>query len=287
MADRGRIGERPRIDRSCPCCGGKDFVVEFTYERLIPGETPFPFTHRPDYWREIHRCRTCGHFLEWHAFDTDDLYAGDYVSTTYGDEEGLRRAFERVLALPEERSDNAGRVARINRFAAEYFPRERRSNRVPALTLLDVGSGLCVFGARMREAGWDVTAVDLDPRLAEHAQHVAGVVGRVGDVSAAADRAPFDAITFNKVLEHVADPADLLRAARPLMTAGGFVYVEVPDGEAAVAEGREREEFLLGHRHVFSAASLALMVRNAGGRLLELERLREPSAKLTLRAFVG
>ena len=96
---------------------------------------------------------------------------------------------------------------------------------------------------------------------------------------------PVDAITFNKVLEHVEDPVTMLAAARPLLGAGGFVYVEVPDAEGAALHGPGREEFFIEHHHVFSAASTAMMAGRAGFATLAVERLREPSGKFTLRAF--
>ena len=97
--------------------------------------------------------------------------------------------------------------------------------------------------------------------------------------------ARFDLVTFNKVLEHVDDPVAMLASVARLLTPNGLVYVELPDGEAAEAEGKEREEFLLGHKHVFSLASYALLIAKAGFELLTCERLREPSTKFTLRGF--
>jgi 2-polyprenyl-3-methyl-5-hydroxy-6-metoxy-1,4-benzoquinol methylase len=94
----------------------------------------------------------------------------------------------------------------------------------------------------------------------------------------------FDLVTYNKVLEHVKDPVKLLQKAQDHLLPGGFIYVEVPDGEAAMIDGKDREEFLLGHIHVFSAASLALMATRAGLSICRLERLREPSKKYTLWA---
>jgi hypothetical protein len=67
---------------------------------------------------------------------------------------------------------------------------------------------------------------------------------------------------------------------------GGFVYIELPDGEAALVEGPERQEFFIDHWHVFSATSLAILATRAGFRLQALERLHEPSGKYTLRAFL-
>jgi hypothetical protein len=94
-------------------------------------------------------------------------------------------------------------------------------------------------------------------------------------------------VTFNKVLEHVEDPVALLAKAAELLEPQGFVYAEVPDGEAAAVEGPGREEFFIEHHHVFSPASLALTAARAGLSALAIERLREPSTKFTLRAFLA
>ena len=96
----------------------------------------------------------------------------------------------------------------------------------------------------------------------------------------------FDVITFNKVLEHVEDPVTMLARATRHLNPKGFVYVEVPDGEAASVEGSEREEFFIEHHHVFSPASMAMTAERAGFRVEALERLREPSTKFTIRTFL-
>ena len=97
----------------------------------------------------------------------------------------------------------------------------------------------------------------------------------------------YDSISFNKVLEHVKAPAAMLSRAAEFLKPGGFVYVEVPDGECAASdtEGFGREEFFIEHHHVFSAASAALLISRAGFNLISIERLREPSGKYTLRLF--
>ncbi|CEF48510.1 unnamed protein product [uncultured bacterium] len=265
-------------------CQARHFSLCFEYDQPVAGEIVFAHGRQGNYRREVHRCGLCGHFIELHDFDDSDLYAHDYVDATYGDSEGMRRAFERVMALDESRSDNAGRVRNV----LDVFDRHAGGRMAPgrAPSVLDVGSGLCVFLHRMKAAGWDCTALDVDPRQAEHAERVAGVRALCADFLTTDQLGRYDLITFNKVLEHVNDPVSMLAHAAGRLRAGGLVYVEVPDGEAAMAEGREREEFLLGHRHVFSAASLCLLVERAQFRLTELQRLREPSSKFTLRAFL-
>ncbi len=53
-------------------------------------------------------------------------YEGAYVEATYGDDKGLRAAFERVVKLPPHKSDNEGRIARIQAFAKARWPEAAR-----------------------------------------------------------------------------------------------------------------------------------------------------------------
>jgi 2-polyprenyl-3-methyl-5-hydroxy-6-metoxy-1,4-benzoquinol methylase len=207
------------------------------------------------------------------------LYCGEYVEKTYGDR--MRATFDRILALPPEQSDNAGRVRRVLDFAADHFPTGHRPS------LLDVGAGLGVFPFRMNEAGLDCTALDPDPQAGKHLSEVVGVRTLTGDFFDMESNAlgRFDLITFNKVIEHVEDPVAMLRKAADLLNPRGVVYVEVPD-VAAAAEGPGREEFFIEHHHVFSPVSLILTAERGGFFPIVIERLREPSSKFNLRAFM-
>ena len=129
-------------------CGGGELYVHFTYDTQPPLETRFPLAAGSRYWRELHRCAQCGHYLEYFPLDQAALYGGEYVTATYGDSSGLRKSFERINALPAERSDNVQRVRHIVAFCDGYWSAERWSQRKPAL--LDVGAGLGVFPYRMR-----------------------------------------------------------------------------------------------------------------------------------------
>jgi 2-polyprenyl-3-methyl-5-hydroxy-6-metoxy-1,4-benzoquinol methylase len=264
----------------CPCAGTQ-FTKLFTYHTRPEGETGFRFNAHERYYREVLRCVTCGHMLSVHQLAEGALYAGDYVESTYG-ATGLRGAYERIIALPPDCSDNTGRVRRLLRFAADHWGARQEARP----TVLDVGSGLCVFLHGMKAAGWDCTALDPDPRAATHAREVVGVRSVCADFFTAGNLGVFDVVTLNKVLEHVRDTVAMLARARRHCHPAGFVYLEVPDGEMAAADGPGREEFFIEHHHVFSAASLALLALRAGFAVRVLERLREPSTKYTLRAFL-
>jgi 2-polyprenyl-3-methyl-5-hydroxy-6-metoxy-1,4-benzoquinol methylase len=266
---------------ACFLCGTRHWSRVFIYLTPPGGEVRFAFSSRVPYYREIWRCDTCGHFVSLHSMDDRALYQGEYVQSTYGDG-GIRRAFERINSLDPAKSDNVGRVQRILEFARKFLGDRITSSP----TVLDVGSGLCVFLHRMKQAGWDGTALDLDERALAHAREVVGVKAVCADLQAAEDLGRFDLVTLNKVLEHVKDPVTLLACTARHVHDSGFVYVELPDGEAAVADGPEREEFFIDHHHVFSLASFALLARQAGFRVHRLERIREPSTKYTLFAFL-
>jgi 2-polyprenyl-3-methyl-5-hydroxy-6-metoxy-1,4-benzoquinol methylase len=188
------------------------------------------------------------------------------------------------MSLPADRSDNRHRVARI----LEFF----RTHAPGAVTgtprLLDVGAGLGVFPAVMKESGWHVTALEPDPRTVEHLREVVGVEAANANLFdlQPASFGTFDAITFNKVLEHVEDPVPLLAKAAEFLRPQGFIYVELPD-VAAAEDGPGREEFFIEHHHVFSPASLILLAERAGMAVVSVERLREPSGKFTLRGFLA
>lgn len=261
----------------CPCRGEFEEPA-FSYDAPPDGETRFDFGS--EYRRAYNRCGVCGHWFSRHGMDLSAIYSGAYVDATYGNR--MRATYDRIMALPPGRSDNAGRVARVNAFARQFLP---SSSSPPSV--LDIGSGLAVFPARMREAGWSCTALDPDPNAAAHARDVAGVEAVVGDFLAMdiSGLGPFDAVTLNKVLEHVEDPAVMLRRAAALAHPHGFIYVEVPDGEMASREGPGREEFFIEHLHVFSMASITMLALRSGLSVIVVERLQEPSTKYTLRMF--
>lgn len=267
---------RLAAERAC-LCGGTDFSPVFHYDAPPAGEVVFEFS-KSGYSRDVVRCGTCGHFLSVHAMDMSGMYSGQYVDATYGSK--MRATYDKIVALPREKSDNAGRVRYVSAYGKEALPGR------PSPTLLDVGSGLCVFLRGMKAEGWDGTALDPDARAAEHARSVVGVKAVAADFMKAEGLGRFDAVSFNKVLEHHPDPVAMLRRAHGFLAPGGFVYVELPDGESATKDGPGREEFFIDHHHVFSSASYCVLAARAGFRVAGLESLREPSGKFTLRGFL-
>ncbi len=123
----------------------------------------------------------------------------------------------------------------------DYFGNDRTEMQAflpsSARVILDVGCGAGVFGAALKvaraTAGVDleVWGLERDPAAAELA---AGRLDKVlcGDVEAVTAQLPtahFDCLVLNDILEHLAQPADVLRALRAHLKPGGHVVASIPN----------------------------------------------------------
>jgi 2-polyprenyl-3-methyl-5-hydroxy-6-metoxy-1,4-benzoquinol methylase len=261
-------------------CGENNFHCCHIYNKRPKRETDFKIG---EYYREIWQCKTCGHFLSKTKISLEELYSGDYASMTYGNIDDIRNNFHRIMALDPNCSDNIGRVSNLKEFASNYFKNKEK------IDILDIGSGLGVFLAQIKlQTEWNCTAIEPDPQMAKHISGHLMIPTYNDDFRNIDFDAKFDIITLNKVLEHIEDPSDLLASCTKYLKHGGFVYLEVPDGKSAAQDslGFGREEFFLEHHHAFSLNSTKKMVEKAGFELIEIERLKEPSTKYTIRAFI-
>jgi len=78
-----------------------------------------------------------------------------------------------------------------------------------------------------------------------------------------------------------------LKKINKMLKPNGYVYIEVPDGESAskAKNAKNREEFYVDHLHIFSLKSLEKCIKYANFRLLKIDKISEPSGKLTIYAF--
>tara|TARA_B100000674_G_scaffold479293_1_gene477511 strand:- start:11188 stop:12027 length:840 start_codon:yes stop_codon:yes gene_type:complete len=268
----------PKATLGCPCLE-KDLKQSIAYNKPPVGETDFGL--RSCYSRTYETCITCGHYFSKHTYDLDKIYAEKYSQSTYGGER--KEIFKKIMSLPKSKSDNYMRCEAIEKFCTSYWGNSERRK------LLDIGSGLGVFPGRMVEKGWDCTALDPDPSATKMIQELVDCKVVTQDFLRAENEElsteKFDLITFNKVLEHVSEPKNMLTRASKLLMPGGIIYFEVPDGEAAIVEGPEREEFYIEHLHVFTTISSGLLAKAAGLKTVNINSIKENSGKYTIRIF--
>jgi SAM-dependent methyltransferase len=186
----------------------------------------------------VAECESCG--LGHTVAPADDL-ARYYGDSYHGGRHGLTAAlcaWRRLLLVNRAAGGGAGR------------------------RLLDVGCGDGTFLLAARRKGWAVTGTELNPRLAR----AAGL-----DVRATLDdaraQAPFDCVTLWHSLEHMADPAGLLKSLSELLAPDGVLLIAVPDGGGLQARVFGPNWFHLDaprHLYHFDRRSLTYLLRSAG-----------------------
>ena len=155
---------------------------------------------------------------------------------------------------------------------------------LPDAAVLDVGCGGGLLSEALAQAGARVTAIDLAPNLLKVArlhglESGVKVDYREMSVEALAAEAPaaFDAVTCMEMLEHVPDPAAIVRACAALLKPGGRLFLSTlnrtPAAFALAIVGAEYVARVLSkgthqYRDFIKPSELAKWLREAG---LELE----------------
>jgi len=153
--------------------------------------------------------------------------------------------------------------------------------------LLDVGAADALLSRKLTEGGWRVTAIEGDPALAQAgAQHCERMIAANLDREIPRLEAPFDAIVYADVLEHLTDPLRVISDLDRHLAPDGFVIVSVPN----IAHLYIRLLLLFGrfdyidrgildrtHLRFFTARSLRDFIADAG---LVVERFTATPAPL-------
>ena len=269
------LGEGMNLDEElCRFCKSNKVLIK-QFNRPPKGETNFGFL---PYNRSLWQCTGCQHITNKHNFNIDTtFYKKTYQRTTY--KEKARSRFTELMSLPREQSDNRQRVNFIDNFWNDTQKNKEKS-------CLDVGSGLGVFPAVLKELNWDCVAIEPDPEACEIIREKIGIEVLSGELVECQKIGEFNLICFNKVLEHTQNPKEMLLQSTLHLKSGGLLYIELPDGETALKEsGPDREEFFVEHFDAYSRKSLELLMNSVRFKILTIDQVYEPSGKFTLRAF--
>lgn len=132
-------------------------------------------------------------------------------------------------------------------------------------TILDVGAGSGAFALTAAEADWAVTAIDpaLDCARLAGRPRVRAIKGSLDNI---AGDSTFDIVTLWDVIEHAADPVDLIAQATRHVKKNGWLVVETGNFKSAdrILGGREHWIYQLDHRWYFSPESIAKLLGEAG-----------------------
>jgi 2-polyprenyl-3-methyl-5-hydroxy-6-metoxy-1,4-benzoquinol methylase len=231
----------------CPLCGADD---------------PSLVAH--EWGLRVVSCRPCGLiYVSPRLRDSGRNY--------WDDAEVKRAKYAAILAGtgPHPRDDNY-------REHLEMIARHRRSG-----SLLDVGTH-CGFFLRMaRGRGWDLSGVEASESSAQIAREAFGLNVRAGLLEQAGfGDASFDVVTLVDVLEHVSDPASLLREIRRVLKDDGVLFIKVPNASYNKLKLRvlkqwarmQRFDIFDAREHVvhYTIETLSRMLAGAGLDVVEL-----------------
>ena len=272
-----------RVEAFCPLCDGQlgEAVLVHTepdrFERAVG-------VSADGYRRAWRRCPSCAAVIDVQR--PEDKAALDSLASGYYEVDlgtGIQAKYDKIMALPPHQSDNAGRVERV----ADACRRLAAGQESDAL-VVDVGAGTGVFLARFLPTmgnAWRGVAIEPDPVAAAHLRNLNRFEVIPTVFGADIKLPPADLITFNKVVEHIAEPRPALEKAAARLKPGGLIYVEVPD--ALSVSHCSPQDNILGalHKHLYEPETLAMLLRRCGFLTLEAARIVDPSGKLTVFAF--
>lgn len=218
-------------EKTCYLCGGKEY-------RKRPGSV----RDKPDL--EIYECRSCGlvflssfdhicdNFYESSGMHDGEVDIGSWAIDTAWDDD---RRFNFLKTLMENRS------------------------------VLDFGCGNGGFLLRAAKAAKAVRGIELEERLQPYfKKNGLTVQASIDDITDT-----FDIITLFHVLEHIADPVDILGKLLERLAPGGSMIVEVPNANDALLTLYENDAFSKftywsPHLFLYTSSTLEMLAKKAG-----------------------
>lgn len=146
-------------------------------------------------------------------------------------------------------------------FEVMYLPSQTNGR------LLDVGCGDGRFIIKMRDLGWQVEGVEIDPVAVEIAKSnkLQVNLGELAEQKYPANS--FDIIVLKSVIEHLCDPLDVLVECRRILKDSGSLMIITPNAKSRIHNIYKENWFCLDpprHRNVFSPPALKFLVQKAG-----------------------
>jgi len=242
-------------DIPCNLCGARDAVVLFpsTLKKDTPNVDDFRCTssaygvHPP-----IVRCRRCGLVYanpRWGAKVVEDNYRAVEDKTYVEEQEGRVLTFSRNLDPLEKLVAPTSQTRRF----------------------LDVGCHIGVMVELAQKRGWEAWGVEPSEWAAAHAR-AKGLRVITGTLdSAGMTENYFDVVTMWDVIEHLTDPAAVLRDAHRVLKPGGILGVHTIDISSVFARlmGHRWPWLMEMHLYYFSPQTLARMLEETGFQVVQ------------------
>ena len=188
-------------------------------------------------------------------------------------------------AIPPERNDSAlaSQDETFNRIRFSFIrdKAEKYMGSLEGRRLLDIGCGYCQALLFFKELGLEVRGVDPAPEAAQYGveKNLAVRQGGVEDEAALSEGGPFDIVLLLNVLEHLREPANLLRTLHDkILASDGLLVIDVPneynDFQVTADEEYDLKQWWFAppcHINYFSQSTLSALLTKCGYEVVGME----------------
>lgn len=239
----------------------------------------------------IVKCASCGLvFVKEPVSDAElkDIYSEGYYEgrdaqgyASYSEKLKNPGTVNKALLRIKNLMKNPKKVAKLQYFIyRQTFKNKNRPKDVNLINktvgktgaLLDVGCAMGVFLDAARNGGWDVTGVELSEFSSAYARDNLNLNVHTGSLESAIDRGrvqagSFDVITLWDTLEHLTDPAALLKRVNYVLKEGGWFFCSTLNIDSFLSRKQGQSwHFFRPPKHLFyySEQTLKRYLNNAG-----------------------
>lgn len=237
--------------RKCPVCGGEGNKKVFVKEGF-----------------QYVKCSHCDMFYQNPILDEknyDKFYNDSYAS----------KYWMKVLLSPiqfefDMKKFNYG-LDIVEKTIAKN--RNIQEGQLQGLKALDVGCGVGTFLKAAKLRGWDEYGVELNKDEAEYCMSEGLKVRNEYLDKSLYDKESFDLITLWDVIEHIADPREMLSTIEYLLKKDGILLILTPNVKsmAATILHEKCNMFGAGHVNMFENKTINKILKNNGYNILHFE----------------
>jgi len=142
----------------------------------------------------------------------------------------------------------------------------------------------------MQSLGWTVFGIEFDAKTVKIASKKFGNTIHYGSVfDCPFEKATFDAIILNNVIEHVTGPQETLKRCCELLKPGGQIVLLTPNGDSLAHKrfgvswrGLEPPR----HTHIFSSRSLTRVLVNENFKLIEARTYSHSARWIWIKSYL-
>lgn len=229
-------------------------------------------------------CNWCGVYFSHNPSEIDKLYSDSNLYDAQYDAVAIKERYNKIMNLPFNKSDNYNRVLRVKKFYKNYKKIYSLNNK--KCHILDIGAGMGVFLANFKEKEYIRYALELNPIACKHIKNILKIPVYKEYVQNLEINIKYNLITFNKVLEHIDNPIEVIKSLDKISNLETLLYIELPDTLGYEILGDTCDAFGVGHYLVYNPNSLYYLFETTNYEILCMNRILEPSGKYTIYSFV-